>query len=55
MHTEGDTQLILEVRWPARVVKRLKEIGYVIRTGPGAVLNAIERDPGTGALTAASR
>jgi gamma-glutamyltranspeptidase/glutathione hydrolase len=55
LHTEGDTNLALEATWPAAEVKRLKEIGYTTRVGPGAVLHAIERDPRTGTLAAAGR
>ncbi len=55
LHTEGDRQLLLEAAWPEAEVKALKEIGYITRTGPGAVVHAIERDPGSGALTAAAR
>lgn len=53
MHTEGDTTLTLEASWPEQ--EKLKVLGYTIRTGGGANLNAIERDPKTGALTAAAR
>jgi gamma-glutamyltranspeptidase/glutathione hydrolase len=44
LHTEGDTRLTLEARWPAAVVKHLQEVGYVVKTGLGATLNATERD-----------
>jgi gamma-glutamyltranspeptidase/glutathione hydrolase len=55
LHTEGDSKLSLEAGWPTAEVKRLKEIGYATRVGPGAVLHAIERDPRTGAISAAGR
>jgi gamma-glutamyltranspeptidase/glutathione hydrolase len=55
MHTEGDTALALEAAWPAAVSDHLKAVGYTVRTGPGANLNAIERDPATGDLRTASR
>jgi gamma-glutamyltranspeptidase/glutathione hydrolase len=55
MHTEGGLDVTLEKSWPADTLKRLKEIGFVIKAGPGAVLHAIERDPRSGALTAAAR
>jgi gamma-glutamyltranspeptidase/glutathione hydrolase len=55
LHTEGDTRLTLEAGWPAAVVKHFKEAGYTVRTGPGATLNAIEREPASGALRSAAR
>jgi gamma-glutamyltranspeptidase/glutathione hydrolase len=55
LHTEGDRQVVLEAAWLADEVKALKEIGYLTKVGPGAVVHAIERDPGTGILTAAAR
>jgi gamma-glutamyltranspeptidase/glutathione hydrolase len=55
LHTEGGTQLTLEAQWPAEVVAYLKQVGYDVRTGPGAALNAIERDPQSGAVRSASR
>ncbi|OWK40151.1 gamma-glutamyltransferase [Fimbriiglobus ruber] len=55
VHTEGDTTLSLEAGWPARVTEYLKNTGYEVKTNPGAVLNAIERDPTSGALSTAAR
>src|SRR5262249_42889196 len=55
VHTEGDLTLTLEKDWPAAVVDRFKEAGYVVKAGTGATLSAIERDPATGALSAAFR
>jgi gamma-glutamyltranspeptidase/glutathione hydrolase len=55
VHTEGDLALTLEASWPAAVVERFKQAGYAVKTGPGASLNAIERDPATGELKAAAR
>ena len=55
VHTEGDTVLSLEATWPATVTDHLKTVGYDLKTGPGASLNALERDPVTGALRAAAR
>ena len=52
LHSEGERALTVEGKWPAAEVKRLKEIGYQVRIGYGARLNAIERDPRTGTLTA---
>jgi gamma-glutamyltranspeptidase/glutathione hydrolase len=55
MHTEGDLVLTLEAKWPADVKERLKQVGYTLKTGPGATLHAIERDGATGQLRAAGR
>jgi gamma-glutamyltranspeptidase/glutathione hydrolase len=55
VHTEGDLSLQLEASWPAAAADRFKEVGYAVKAGAGATLNAIERDPATGALTAAAR
>jgi len=55
VHTEGGTEVTMESAWPAVEGQRLKEVGYTVRSGPGAVLNAIERDPGTGMLWHAAR
>ena len=55
VHTEGDLNLTMERTWPEAVVARMKEAGYTVAAGAGANLSAIERDPATGALTAAAR
>src|SRR5581483_2979376 len=55
VHTEGDLALSLEASWPAAVVERFKQAGYAVKTGGGASLSAIERDPKTGELTKAAR
>lgn len=55
LHTEGDMRVTMEARWPGVDVKSLKEIGFIVNTGPGAVLHAIERDARSGDLTTAGR
>jgi gamma-glutamyltranspeptidase / glutathione hydrolase len=55
VHTEGDMQLTLEAKWPEATVDYLKGMGYAVKTGTGATLNAIERDAKTGELTSAAR
>ncbi len=55
IHTEGNLNLTLEAAWPAAVVDHFKAVGYTVRTGPGATLIAIERDPATGVVRSASR
>lgn len=55
VHTEGGLALTLEAAWPAAVSDHFKAVGYTVKAGPGATLNGIERDPATGALSAAMR
>lgn len=55
VHTEGDLSLVLEATWPAAVVDHFKAAGYTARTGAGASLSAIERDPASGEVRAAAR
>lgn len=55
LHTEGDLTLSLEAAWPAATTEHFKNVGYSVKTGPGASLNAIDRDPATGAVRSAAR
>jgi gamma-glutamyltranspeptidase/glutathione hydrolase len=55
VYTEGGLALTLEKTWPAAVVERFERAGYAVRTGVGANLNAIERDPLTKELRSAAR
>jgi len=55
LHTEGDPILALEPTWPEASVAQLKAIGYQVKTGSLAVLNAIERDPAAAAVVSAAR
>jgi gamma-glutamyltranspeptidase/glutathione hydrolase len=55
VHTEGDLMLTLEKDWPESVPDHFKKIGYTLKTGTGATLSAIERDPKSGALLVATR
>ena len=55
MHTEGDATLTMEATWPGLVTDHLKGIGYAVKPGPGATLNAIERVPTSGDLRTAAR
>ena len=55
VHTEGDLALTLEAEWPRGVGDHFRAAGYEVRTGASANLNAIARDPATGALTPAAR
>jgi hypothetical protein len=40
---------------PAAERATLKEISFVVKTGPGAILHAIEREPRSGHLSASAR
>jgi gamma-glutamyltranspeptidase/glutathione hydrolase len=55
VHTEGGPVVTLEAGWPRAVGDHFRAAGYEVRTGGAATLNAIERDPATGALTPAAR
>lgn len=55
LHTEGGRDLSVEAGWPEAEVKELVATGYAVKALPGAVLNAIERDPETGAVRDAAR
>jgi gamma-glutamyltranspeptidase/glutathione hydrolase len=55
IHTEGDATLTMEPGWNEGVKDHLKGIGYELKSGAVASLNAIERDPKSGELTTASR
>ncbi|MFO0881815.1 MAG: gamma-glutamyltransferase [Gemmataceae bacterium] len=55
LHTEGEAALAAEPGWPDSEAKRLREVGYSVTRGPGAVLNAIERDGRSGTVVVAAR
>jgi gamma-glutamyltranspeptidase/glutathione hydrolase len=55
VHTEGDLTLTLEPAWPAAVSDHFKAVGYAVKPGPAATLDAIEREPTTGELRSAAR
>jgi len=54
LHTQGDLNLNLTQKWSAEVRDYLKKVGYAVKPGAGAVLNAIERNARTGELTHAA-
>jgi gamma-glutamyltranspeptidase/glutathione hydrolase len=54
LHTEGGLEVTLEKGWPDAEAKHLTQVGFTVKTGPGAVLHAIERSA-KGELTAAGR
>ena len=54
MHTHGDLNLNLTQKWSGNVRDYLKKVGYAVKPGAGAVLNAIERNARTGELTHAA-
>ena len=47
-HNEGDLSVTLEPTWPAAAKERLAAGGYEVKTGPHAVVSALERNPDTG-------
>jgi len=55
VHTEGDPIVTLEAAFPTETSEQLRAIGYTVKTGGAASLNAIEREPKTGTLTTAAR
>src|SRR5207253_11159361 len=55
VHTDGARTLTLEPAWPAAVTNHFKQLGYAVKPGAGARLDAIERGPGTGELRPAAR
>jgi gamma-glutamyltranspeptidase/glutathione hydrolase len=55
LHTEGDTTLLMEQKWPEDETAFLKKTGYTITTGTGAIISAVRRDPRTDEAHAVSR
>jgi gamma-glutamyltranspeptidase/glutathione hydrolase len=55
LHTEGDLTVTVEAKWPETEVNHLKKLGYTVRTGSSAVVDAVGFDPKTVASRAASR
>jgi gamma-glutamyltranspeptidase/glutathione hydrolase len=55
LHTEGDTDLMLEGRWPEATVAHLRRVGYTIRTGPSARVSAVSFEPRSGECRTAQR
>jgi gamma-glutamyltranspeptidase/glutathione hydrolase len=51
-HTEGDLNLLVEPKWPEAEVAYLKKIGYAVRNGASAVVDAVAFDPTTGGRAA---
>jgi gamma-glutamyltranspeptidase/glutathione hydrolase len=54
-HTEGDLNLLVEPKWPEAEVNYLKKIGYSVRNGASAVVDAVVFDPQAAEGRAASR
>ena len=50
LHTEGDATLAFGKGFSDVEIERLKRVGYTIKSGGGASLNAIARDPASGRL-----
>ncbi len=47
LHTEGSLNLTLDSRWPKAEEEYLKQLGYKIQTGNGALVSAVWLDPAT--------
>jgi gamma-glutamyltranspeptidase/glutathione hydrolase len=51
-HTEGDLNLLVEPKWPEAEMAYLKKIGYAVRNGASAVVDAVAFDPTVGGRSA---
>jgi gamma-glutamyltranspeptidase/glutathione hydrolase len=55
LHTEGGLDVTVETRWPEAEVSYLRELGYAVKTGPSATVQAVAYDAQAGEYRAASR
>jgi gamma-glutamyltranspeptidase / glutathione hydrolase len=55
MQTVGDRSVTLEAKWPEAELDYLRNVGYTLKTGPGATVQALRFDPKTGESHAVSR
>jgi gamma-glutamyltranspeptidase/glutathione hydrolase len=55
MHTVGDYNVTLEAKWPEAELEYLRDVGYTVKTGPGATVQALRFDPKTADSRTASR
>jgi len=55
LHTEGDQNLTAEAAWPKSSLERLEKVGYKVKAGPVATLNAVAFDASTGQSRSAAR
>jgi gamma-glutamyltranspeptidase/glutathione hydrolase len=55
MHTEGGLEVTLERGWPEAEAAYLRRVGFQVIRGPSATIDAVSRDPSSGALRTASR
>jgi gamma-glutamyltranspeptidase/glutathione hydrolase len=55
LHTEGDRVVMLEGGWAETTARHLSAVGYSVRRGKVAVVDAASFDPRTGALSTASK
>jgi gamma-glutamyltranspeptidase/glutathione hydrolase len=55
LHTEGDLNLTVESKWPEAEVSYLNKVGYAVKNGPSAVVDAVSFDPKTKECRSASR
>jgi gamma-glutamyltranspeptidase/glutathione hydrolase len=55
LHTEGDKAVMLETGWPESTARYLATVGYSVRRGKIATVDAASFDPRTGAMATASK
>lgn len=55
LHTEGGLELTLERTWPEADAEHFRAIGYAVKAGAGAIVQALYFDPQTRAYRAAAR
>jgi gamma-glutamyltranspeptidase/glutathione hydrolase len=55
LHTEGGLEVTLEPQWPEADAEFLKKVGYQVKRGSSALVNAVAFDPANGYCLAASR
>jgi gamma-glutamyltranspeptidase/glutathione hydrolase len=55
LNTQGGLDVFAEARWPAAALTGLKKVGYAVKPGSAAVVQAVEHDPRERTCRTASR
>jgi gamma-glutamyltranspeptidase/glutathione hydrolase len=55
LHTEGDTNVLVEDKWPKEQVEQWKKIGYTVQIGKSALISAVSFDPRSKEVRCVSR
>src|SRR5262249_4014544 len=55
IHTDGGMEISVEPGWPEAHAVYLRRVGYRVTRGPTAVVDAVYRDPASGAITGKGR